>query len=764
MSVCLFLSAAMLAVALPGRSEEGPSSTLVRRADYAVSARWETKPIMGRSFRPLLAPGMWACPGRYNDARAEKLGQGLLPRPDWPLFRDCAIHVSGLRTAASRIVGQMTKPRTWRWEPGDRRLKPGTPLELSEFFTENLVWTVDENPKKSAPLLATLACGRPSFFLDDDYDENVEKFRAWKRANGNFVGFVVQGELESDIGWYLKGVSEVTNEIVRSKMAKEFPPPRDSSELVRFVGKTWERVRKIHFGEERPWALSAGTYSFSHLHAANGAGGLFSECSASQQLARWQLAGAFLRGAARQFAIPFGLYAAHFYGGFDRRGKYVFGENKWSRYPWSKNEPDINDVHYPHVGVSRSLVDRENAYAYFIGASFLMPENDAGLYFQLGPDGKYRPSGYAKDLSDLTAFSARVDRGTLYTPLAILVPGGELYGHSIRGFFGEKGFWFDDVFSQQAFFHTLLPVNAPSETAHRREGREGCLFNSPFGESYDVLSADVRQPTSDFVEALSAYRCAFLVGGFRKSDTDLEALERYVREGGTLVLSSDRVREGFVKNELSGLAFTGKTAESGTVLVDARGVSGPLEETYEWDLAVSRGAKPFMTDDCGNVAVWSHDVGKGRVITVSCWRMLPAEYRGVRETLTDFAPQTCARYDKMLDAIIAGRRRFGLVRRLLATAQSETMPLEVRGNVQYGVNRTAGGWAVWLVNNDGVTHFSREPATVDESKATTVAVRLREAGWTQAVDLLTGEAMPVRDGTFAVTVRPGRWRMIGVSK
>lgn len=764
MSVQWKIGAAALVTALAGCSAEPSSSALVRRTDYAVPARWETKPIMGRSFRPLLAPGMWACPGRYNDARAERLGQGLLPRPDWPLFRDCAIHVSGLRMAAPRIVGQMTKPHTWRWEPGERRLKAGTPLELTEFYTENLVWTVEDNPKKSVPLFSTLACGRPAFFLEDAYDENVAKFREWKRANTNFVGFVAQGELESDIGWYLKGAPEVTNDVVRARMAKEFPPPRDSAELVRFVGKTWDRVRKVYFGEERLWALSAGTYSFSHLHAANGAGGLFSECSASQMFARWQLAGAFLRGAARQFAIPFGLYAAHFYSGFDRKGKYVFGENKWSRYPWSKNEPDINDVHYPYAGVSRSLVDRENAYAYFIGASFLMPENDAGLYFQLGPDGKYRPSDYAKDLSDLTALSAKVDRGTLYAPLAILVPGGELYGHSIRGFFGEKGFWFDDVFSQQAFFHTLLPINAPNETAHRRAGREGCLFNSPFGETYDVLAADVRQPTDDFAAALSAYKCAFLVGGFRKADTDLAALEAYVRDGGTLVLSSDRVREGFVSDALSGLAFTGKTAASGVALSDACGVPSPLEEAYEWDLAVSRGAKPFLTDERGNVAVWTHDVGAGRVVTVACWRMLPREYQGVRETLVDFAPKTCARYDRMLNEIIAGKKRFGLVRRLLETAQAEAMPLAVSGDVQYGVNRADGGWVLWLVNNNGVTHFSREPATVDETQVSDVVVRLKDGGWTKAVDLATGETMPVRDGGFAVTVRPGRWRMLMISK
>ena len=756
--------AAAATVGCSGRDSSG--GQLVRRTDLDVPAAWTPPTIMGRSFRPLLAPGMWACPGRYNDERATKLGQGLLPRPDWPLFRDCAIHVSALRYAAPRIMARMTKPETWRWEAGERRLDPKKPLEISEFFTENLTWVFDDNPKKEAPLLATIACGRPSFFLEKSYDENVAKFREWKRANTNFLAFVAQGELESDIGWYLTGIESVTNADVRARMAKEFPPPRNPHELVRFVAKTWDRVRGIHFGEERPWALSAGTYSFSHLHAANGAGGLFSECSASQPLARWQLAGAFLRGAARQFSIPFGLYAAHFYGGFTREGKYRFGENKWSRYPWSTSEPDKNDMHYPYMGVSRSLVDRENAYAYFIGASFLMPENDAGLYFVLGKDGRYRPSDYAKDLSDLYALSTGVDRGTLYAPVALLVSAGELCGHSIRGRFEQKGkgFWFDDVFSQHAFFHTLLPVNAPAELALRKAGKEGCLFNSPFGEFYDVLAADVGQPSADFTRALSAYKCAFLVGGLDRETTDVKGLEAYVRGGGTLFVSSDRVREGFVSEELAGLSFTDRTVASGKELVDGRGVRTDLGERYDLEVAVPRGARPLLKDERGTVAVWAHDVGKGRVVTVACWRMLPAEYRGVREGLSDLSPKTCARYEKIWQGIVSGERRFGIIRRLLETAQAETLPVAVRGNVQYGLNRTTDGWVLWLINNDGVTHYTYEPEEFDPNGNSSVAVDLRGLRGVSVVDLRSGETVSADEsGKFSVRVDAGRWKMLKIS-
>ena len=37
-------------------------------------------------------------------------------------------------------------------------------------------------------------------------------------------------------------------------------------------------------------------------------------------------------------------------------------------------------------------------------------------------------------------------------------------------------------------------------------------------------------------------------------------------------------------------------------------------------------AAPFRKDSAGNVVVWRRDVGKGRIVTVACDRMLPDAY------------------------------------------------------------------------------------------------------------------------------------------
>ena len=86
----------------------------------------------------------------------------------------------------------------------------------------------------------------------------------------------------------------------------------------------------------------------------------------------------------------------------------------------------------------------------------------------------------------------------------------------------------------------------------------------------------------------------------------------------------------------------------------------------------------------------------------------------------------------------AGRIDFPLVRELLAKVQGETIPFEIRGSCQWGVNRTAKGWLVWLMNNEGVTKFAGEPEEFDFDRTAHVTV----------VSKLTGEAK-------SVTIEPG---------
>ena len=742
------LAFALLALAGCEYGEKGTHGVVVR-GDYGVPADWAVAPIMGREFRPLLPPGPWACPGAYNDKRAKEIG--LWPRPDWPLFRDCALFFYALRTPADRIDRPTWDPKTWKVEPGKRRGKTG-PLAVEEFFGDDIAGILKENPKPDVPFILQLGMSRSAFQLDEAYDQDIAGYRKWLAKYPNFIGFEMMAESENDIAMYCRRANAIPDPEVGRRLRRDFPPPKDQRDWVRFAGRMWDRMKAFHFGEKRSWAMAAGCYSHLHLHGLNGATGLLYEGSASQPLCTWQVAGAFLRGASRQFGgLPFGWYMAHFYNGYRRDGKGRWGENKWCKYPWSTPDkaPKPGDRDYPHCGTSRSLVARQAAYGYLIGASFVMPENAHMLFYETDPDGRYRPSGYAKDLNDLYVYSTNTVRGVPYSTTAVLVPLSERYGHSFRGWGGsydEQLFWFDDIFSQNALYHTLVPMGA-TEQSLRKKGFQGALFNSPFGEFWDVLVPDGGQAPSAFRKALSAYKCAFLIGAYRKDELDAASLEAYVRDGGTLFIPADAVTDGLVPSALAGLTFTGRLATSGTTARDERGRVFELKDEYRWNLATPATAKPLVRDDRGAVAVWANDVGKGRVVTVACWRMLPSRYFGVRATLKDLSGETCAKYEKeWWEPIVSGERKFGLFEYLFSRVQEETLPVRVEGDIHYGINRTPDGWNVWLMNHKGVIHFSEEPEEFDRTQTAKVVI--------------TPVGRPAK--TITVDVAPGEWKVVSI--
>ena len=758
------LMLAALVAALCGCDEQEPG--LVARTDYSVPAGWTPKKIMGKDFRPMLYPGEWACGGTHNDKRAKEIG--MWPRPDLPLYRDCALFIYAERKPEGRIeIPNWWKPETWTWQPGSRRGKTG-PVSIDEFFNEGTRAILAENPKPDVPFLLQLSSSRAAFQTDVEGTRDVAGFREWRRKHPNFIGFEMLAESENDVWLYTAHIGQATNELVKSRMLRDFAPAKDQRGWVDFVRKMWDREKVFHFNETQNWAMAAGCYSHLHIHGINGAGGLAYEGSASQPLCTWQVAGAFLRGASRQFGnLPYSWYMAHFYNGYRRDGKGCWGENKWCKYPWSTpdKEPKPGDRDYPHRGTSRSLVARQEAYGYFIGASFICPENDHMLFYERDKDGKYVPGAYARDLNDLYVFSTNCVRGAAYATTAVLVPISERYGHSFRGWGGSydaKPGWFDDVISQHALYRTLVPINA-TETGLRKKGFQGALFNTKFGDFWDVLVPDAGQDSAKFGAALAAYKCAFLIGAYRKDELDTAALERYVRDGGTLFIPSDAVETGLVPTAFAGLAFTGRTVPSGTSCTDERGVAFELKDAYAWDVAAPMTARPVAKDDKGHVAIWANDVGKGRVVTVACWRMLPSRYKGLRESLKDMSDATCARYEKEYwEPLLTGARKCGMFEYLFARVQDETLPIRVDGDIHFGVNRTPDGWNVWLINHKGVIHYSLEPEEFNPAETAHVTVGLRALAGAKVTDLRSGATLP-SGRSFSVDVAPGEWKLIHIA-
>lgn len=746
-----------------GCVRQEPAKALVMKEGFAVPDAWTVKPIMGREFRPIMpaTDALWSCPSSVNMEKAEKCG---VKPVDWPLFRECALFHNGHRTPFEHIsfVEGCWDTSTWRINPATRNGKTG-PVQLSEMFRPAQWAALNENIRPDAPAFINLQMERPAFLLGEKYEQDAADFRAWAAAHPNFIGFEMMAESENDIGLYIKRFDGITNTAVRTRLEKEFPLPKTQREWVKLVDKMWERERGFHFGEHRSWAMAAGCYTHLLMHAKNGATGLMYEGSASQPLAAWQVAGGFVRGATRQFGgLPFAWYAAHCYSGYKRNGDGRWGYNKWCRYPWSQKEPKPGDRDSPFTGTSRTLVDRQFAYGYLIGASFAMPECAHMLYYSQDKDGNYVPNGYAKDMNDLYVFSKTAKRGASYSTTAILVPISERYGHSYRGWgaFNETAHWMDDIFSQNAVFHTLVPMNGHESTL-RKKGFQGCLFNSPYAEFWDVLTPDCGQERAKFLQALAAYKVAFLIGSYEPSELDGKALADYVRGGGTLVIPCDALDKGLISSELAGLALTGETVRSGKSCRDESGGFFALTDDYNWVKAVPTKARAIVKDDLGNVAVWANDIGRGRVVTVACWRMLPARYKGVRESFGgDLSPASCSRYERdYWEPIVAGERKFDVLDYLFGRVQEETLPVRISGDIHAGLHRTADGWNVWLMNHKGVIHFSDEPEEFNAAETASVTVDLRSLKIAKVTDQRTGAEIPF-DRTFTVDVNPGRWTLI----
>lgn len=700
-------------------------SRLVVRDGYALPESWKPKKVKGQEFR---TEWIWnQHPLQF--VKQQKPAPTEAELKEWDL--EC------LRNVAIEQVGWMGKvsPLKWKYPLGYIYTPTNElhelPYKLSSFFRPYVWRDMVAKSDPTRPLFINVGAARPIFLVEEAYCRpEMEEYLAWKRENPNFIGFKAVAEFDSDSRYFTMSPKMTKDPAIQKRVEANFKPPKDQWEWTALAKACYRRATQFYWGEQRLWTMCSSTYNLSHIMASAGAGGLMYEAT-GQGSARWQVAGAFLRGAARQFGLPTAWYAAHFFSGWTRDGKEDAGSNYWA----GETGGLASSENGPYRGISPSLCDRQTAYGYLIGANFIERENAFRLYVD-ARDGRLVPHETLLNFEKLVQTAKRIPRGAVYSPCAVLVPASELTSpQGPQNYFDQP-----DWYSQSAFFTTLLPIHAEdlNQIGLRKRGDEGCLYNSKFGEFYDVLAPDVGQRPADFQSALGTYKCAFLLGTYRKEDLDVASLEAYVRDGGTLFVTPERVKEGLLPFAFTGVAFTGKTVASGTEVIDERGVRTALGDVYDWDVAEPGAtAKVLMQDDRNQPVAYAHDVGKGRVVTVCAYKMLP---RGYRETGMD----KCR--GKVID-MFAGKRTFSLIRALLERVQDETMPVSVAGDIQWGVNRTEKGWLAWLFNNKGVTHFKLEKPVVDPKATAHVTVTLKETG-----------------ATFETDVPPGEWRLLPLWK
>lgn len=537
------------------------------------------------------------------------------------------------------------------------------------------------------------------------YDD--AKYRAWREKHPGFRAFIT-GEWGNDAFQPYRKPERllsphtkrwgITQEQLEALLARH-PKPKTREAFVNDMFRPhYDRVVDWCFSDPKRLLLFESHYCIGHLAAYWGAGELGIETTRSHML--WQVLMMFCRGAARQFARPWMWYIASYMGG-SADGKYVnaslFAEDGFLKH------------HGPNFGITLSSMKRATYLSYLSGANYYMREAMFNTHF-LRKDPPVRLSDEGRMYEKFHAFTKRHDRGTAYAPIALLVPANRGYTRLGGRAFGVCDYTHAD-FMLDAVMSTILDFPQNRRKADMDAHVERVMSNSRYGDFFDAITPDFADQSS-FRRTIGDYKAAVLVGEYGRNPELAEILRGYVEKGGTLALTSAQT------------------------------------DTFPVDLARAMpAAHPSFRE---------LRLGKGRVLVAKTPYLTPwygDDPAGQEKALAETAIGEPAAYPEIA----------WLMDRLLA----DTVPIRVRTAedgtcaVQYGLNRTANGWLVYLINNGGVRKAWNEAPTYDP-KPQTVTVDLSRLRHTAVREICEGEAVTVRGNDVEVRVPSGDVRILEI--
>jgi hypothetical protein len=175
-----------------------------------------------------------------------------------------------------------------------------------------------------------------------------------------------------------------------------------------------------------------------------------------------------------------------------------------------------------------------------------------------------------------------------------------------------------------------------------------------------------------------------------------------------------------------------------------------LNESYERETVKLKGAITLLEDAAGKVLACKNKFGKGNVIvsTVDC-----------------LVPKNELEYQKgdVLKNMVYGKK-FPFIEYFLRQIVNEVLPLEVKGDIQYGMNKLSDGWLLYLINNKGVTKFTNKEQILDFAKTAKVVVSLRNMKVSKLTELRGERELPLDYATnsFTIDVPAGEIRVVKI--
>ncbi|HET6855281.1 MAG TPA: hypothetical protein VFH46_23480, partial [Pyrinomonadaceae bacterium] len=471
-------------------------------------------------------------------------------------------------------------------------------------------------------------------------------------------------------------------------------------------------------------AQSTSSTSFAHALTQWGVNLLGMETAAVMPMTGMRIA--FTRGAARQFGGAFLYYHAPNFG--DTATTFTKQQNFAG--------PDFfyHSRYGPTMGPSLSWYRKSYYLYYMAGASAIYLEQGGDQFFKPGPgDHPFQLNPLGRITDEFMRFAEKhPDRGTPYTPVAFLLD--PAHGFEMTDYpqwpFEVSQLDRGDRALRELFGTAYYPGPV-------LEGEPAIADRQPFvpgvfGDIFDVLTAaDVQGSKSKIKTLLPSYRAVVVGGRIEWSTEWIQRLEEYVRNGGTIVLNAAQIKS--LPEQFLGLRLTNATGEAhnarclapGEELQDLKG------QIFRYEQLELKGATALITVMSGAPLVTVNKVGKGKVVFVAVPDLL-----GEDERMTPFAAH------------------------MLAHVFVDAVPVKVEGNVEYLINRTANGWVVTLLNNNGVFKPQQGMAQVDRSAYVTGRISL--PGIQSATEWTTDTAVKVDKGSLSVQIAPGSLAIVEI--
>ncbi len=546
---------------------------------------------------------------------------------------------------------------------------------------------------------------------------------------GQFLGWISGesvGYVWNDSPKYLR----LTPDMTRTQMLEALRVFY-SDALARKWGATFKGQADSMWDKLIP-AQSTSSTAMAHALAKWGVRLLGIETAAVQPMTAMRIA--FTRGAVRQFGGAFLYYHAPNFG--DTATTFTKAQN------FAGPDNFFHSRYGATMGPSLSWY-RKSYYLYYMsGASAIYLEQGFDQFFKPGPgEHPFQLNPLGRITNEFVRFAEKhPDRGTPYTPIAFLLD--PAHGWDMTDYpqwaFGASPLGHNDRALRELFGAAYYPgLVREGEPA---SGERQAFVPGVFGNIFDVLVATsdtgvppVRHHAQDAratsINAIDSYRAVVVGGEINWTPAWAKKLEDYVRNGGVVVLNAAQMKG--LPMSLLGVRLKGETGEADNArcllpnesAVDLRG------EVFRFERVDLTAAQPLMvtTSDQPEPLVTVNKIGRGKLIFVT-----------VHDLLGE---------DERIPPVVA---------HLLAHLASEATPVEVKGDVEYLINRNSNGWVVTLFNDSGVFKPQQGMAQVDRDAAVNVTIRLRNQGISSAVDWITDAKLDVSEGEMVhLTVPAG---------